>query len=332
MGSTIKKLQKNIIDLTNQTKQSNEKIKKLEKNIEKITGQHLLLITAKKTRNLEKRLRNNLQDAEKKLKKKEIELRKNEESSKNLESKREDETMVVQKTPKTKKEQIKYPQSPMKITKRKEENLANRQDEDRKIVKKALFERKLQKGEKDIGSHKRFTNKRNQSKERQKPQKKGEHLNADTWAKQQIRRMEDLETNREKKTVSPRTSEEIIRYLAGPKDDHEEIKEIFISGQPGSKTIFDVVEGRKPLHDESWSDFEKERMRKLHKITEQDIETNIHRNQWYVTCQIKLRKIKMRAMMKEAKTNAKTKTCHRERKEEEREEDGGREALTQTNK
>ena len=134
-------------------------------------------------------MRNNLQNAEKKLKKKEIELRKNEESSKNLESKREDETMVVQKTPKTKKEQIKYPQSPMKITKRKEENLANRQDEDRKIVKKALFERKLQKGEKDIGSHKRFTNKRNQSKEKQKPQKRGDQLNADTWAKQQIRRM-----------------------------------------------------------------------------------------------------------------------------------------------
>ena len=55
-------------------------------------------------------------------------------------------------------------------------------------------------------------------------------LNTGTWTKQQERRMEELETNREKKTFSPRTSEEIIMYLAGTKDDHEEIKEKFISG------------------------------------------------------------------------------------------------------
>ena len=82
---------------------------------------------------------------------------------------REETVMEGQMTPIVRNEQIKYPQSPIKILKSKEENSANNQNEERKKVKKTLFEERLQKREKDICSHKRFTSKKNESVQKQPP-------------------------------------------------------------------------------------------------------------------------------------------------------------------
>ena len=227
--------------------------------------------------------------------------------------------------------------------------------EERKTAKKTSIKGKLQKREKEIGTHKRFINKRNQSGKQLPRTSKGMNnqvntkssqlrtdirarkFNTCTWTIQQERRMEELETKREKKCCTTYTSEKILGYLDGPGDDLDEKKED--SSWPSTKTIIDVAEGMKPLNKLTWSDYEKERIETIQKITKQDIDSNKHKSQWYVTCQIKIRKIKKRAMITKTKEKIETEDTipipkpkpHRERREEEGEEDGGREALTQTN-